>query len=282
MRQALSNRPVLTALAVVTLYFLVLAAPALMSAVAFGSDPSRTPQSAPLGQIPMEIALAASAVAILIFLGWARSGRLTSKPAWGGLWFAVPPALLTLALLFAGISNGLQSGLDLSAVVASGFVTKVILLVVFVGIFEETLFRGIVLHGFERRFGGVVALFASCVLFGSMHYVNWVEGQSFSFTNQQVIHAGLGGLLYGAIALRARSIWPGVFLHALWDFTVMVNGAMGVDAHSTHDAVAAGDGFDLVAFLFRYFEPIFGLIALLSWWRWHNRETVEAEPKRTK
>lgn len=273
MRRYLNKHPALTALVIVAVYFMLLAAPAITSSSAFGGDASRSPTEAPSGQLPWEIALAVSVIVIVLILGWGREARLTSRPAWGGLWYAVVPGLTMLAFLGISFVGGMQNEEGFTVVMASGMLQQIFLLVIFVGIFEEVLFRGILLHGLEGWIGAVGALLVSSVLFGAMHYVNWIEGQNLAATHAQVIHAALAGFLYGAIALRTRSLWPGIFLHALWDFTVFANGALLGDMAS----LAPTDGGDenpvggIFAFGIQNFEPIFGLLALFGWYRWSRR-----------
>lgn len=273
----LRRAPLLVAFGVILLYFLILAAPSLLSSASFGGDPSKTPQSLPKNQLPLEIGISASVLLIVFLLGWGRDARVTSQPSWSGFWYVLPPAVITLLILGIGAMTASQQGVDAVFLLTSNLVMKTLLLVIFVGVFEETLFRGIVLHGLEIRFGPVIALLGSSVLFGAMHYVNWVGGQDLLSTHRQVIHAGLSGILYGAIALRCRSIWPGVFLHSLWDFTVFANGALGAANPVQGDQVTTSEGFiaTIFVFLLRYFEPILGLIALFGWFRWSRRSQSE-------
>lgn len=273
MKRFIERHTALTAFVVMTGYFLVLAWPALFSSTSFGGDSSITPQSAPVNQLTLEIGLALSVLVIVFILGWSREARVTSQPAWGGLWYVLPPAAITLFMLGISIVAATQNDLDVSAMLMSDLVASTLLLVIFVGVFEETLFRGIVLRGFEVRFGPLVALLLSSFLFGSMHYVNWIEGQDLLSTHKQVLHAGLSGLLYGAITLRCRSIWPAVGLHALWDFMVIVNGALigGVPGQFAQTSSPDNLGGMVLTFAFQNFEPILGLITLLGWYIWSRR-----------
>ncbi|WP_158263637.1 CPBP family intramembrane glutamic endopeptidase [Aliiruegeria haliotis] len=225
-----------------------------------------------------EILLAASAVAIVFLLGWARQARLTSRPAWSGFWYVLVPTMITLVMFGAAVLIASQGEADFSALISSGLPQSILLLVLFVGVFEEVLFRGILLHGFELRIGPVAALFASSFVFGISHYVNWINGQSLAATHPQVIHAGLSGILYGAIALRTRSVWPGVLLHALWDFVVTMNHALIGDTFGTAaDPTTSGAFVQVFGFLLRHFEPILGLIALAGWFRWQRRQVDQMQ-----
>lgn len=82
------------------------------------------------------------------------------------------------------------------------------------GIFEETLFRGIMLRQLERLIGTWWALAATSVLFGAVHMMNpdatWVGAISI------MIEAGV---LLGAAYLYTRRLWLAAGMHAAWNFT---------------------------------------------------------------
>ena len=82
------------------------------------------------------------------------------------------------------------------------------------GVFEETLFRGILLRQLERLVGTWWALAATSVLFGGLHMVNpdasWIGAASI------MVEAGI---LLGAAYLYTRRLWLAVGIHAAWNFT---------------------------------------------------------------
>ena len=82
------------------------------------------------------------------------------------------------------------------------------------GIFEETLFRGVLLRQLERLVGTWWALAATSVLFGAVHMMNpdatWVGAVSL------MIEAGI---LLGAAYLYTRRLWLAAGIHAAWNFT---------------------------------------------------------------
>jgi membrane protease YdiL (CAAX protease family) len=82
------------------------------------------------------------------------------------------------------------------------------------GLFEETLFRGILLRQLERLVGTWWALAATSVLFGAVHMMNpdatWIGAVSI------MIEAGI---LLGAAYLYTRRLWLAAGLHAAWNFT---------------------------------------------------------------
>lgn len=56
-------------------------------------------------------------------------------------------------------------------------------------------------------------------MFGSLHFINLAGGQTLEATIQQVIYAFIIGLAFAALYYRTGSIWPGIILHILTDFT---------------------------------------------------------------
>lgn len=71
---------------------------------------------------------------------------------------------------------------------------------------EELAFRGFLLSGFVRGGRERLAIVLSALTFGIMHMIP-----------QQVFNASLLGLVLGLIAIRSRSLWPGVLFHLLYN-----------------------------------------------------------------
>jgi len=68
---------------------------------------------------------------------------------------------------------------------------------------EELFFRGLLLFGLRARYGDAAAILVSACLFGVSH-LNAVAA----------VYAATAGIVLGVLALRTRSIWPGIALHA--------------------------------------------------------------------
>ena len=73
----------------------------------------------------------------------------------------------------------------------------------FPGFTEEILFRGVIARKFFRTYSPCKAVVLNAVLFGIMHINPWQMTNSF-----------LGGIFYGWIYWRYRSIWLCMFMHA--------------------------------------------------------------------
>ncbi|HET6423490.1 MAG TPA: CPBP family intramembrane glutamic endopeptidase, partial [Planctomycetaceae bacterium] len=71
---------------------------------------------------------------------------------------------------------------------------------------EELAFRGFILSGFRRTGRDRLAIILSGLAFGVMHLIP-----------QQVLNAALLGMLLGWIAVRTRSLWPGIVFHFVYN-----------------------------------------------------------------
>lgn len=103
---------------------------------------------------------------------------------------------------------------------------------VFVGIFEEFLFRGLILNTLLEKMkdnqlkSKIIAIVISSVLFGVVHFLNLINNPNMIyFSIQEVCFAIFTGIFLGALYLRSKNIWVVVFYHALidlaGDFTII-------------------------------------------------------------
>ena len=110
----------------------------------------------------------------------------------------------------------------------TGHSALLVLLALLIAIFEETLFRGILLGGFLRRFadnvrwGVWLAAIFSSLLFAASHLIN-LSHQSLTMTIGQVLMAFGFGLLTSAMYLRTGSLLWTITWHFLEDAQVLVN-----------------------------------------------------------
>lgn len=104
-------------------------------------------------------------------------------------------------------------------------VTLVLLVVtgqILVGIFEEFLFRGLILNVLlekmkDRQWKGMLsAIFISSALFGVVHFLNLTDSPELvNATISQALGAMCIGVLFAALYLRTGNIWVVVFFHAI-------------------------------------------------------------------
>jgi membrane protease YdiL (CAAX protease family) len=89
------------------------------------------------------------------------------------------------------------------------------LLVSFPSIFEEAVFRGIVLTVFLNCYSECKAIIFSALGFGLMHLLNLTNGRELVWVMGQVVWAFILGLFYGYVFVRTRSLLPPMIFHYL-------------------------------------------------------------------
>ena len=99
---------------------------------------------------------------------------------------------------------------------------------ILVGVAEEFVFRGAIQNTFYDYFGkdtrnGIYkSIICSGVIFGIVHIFNILGGVSIKGAIVQAINAVVIGCYFGAIYYRSDNIWSTVFLHAMMDFSALM------------------------------------------------------------
>lgn len=101
-----------------------------------------------------------------------------------------------------------------------------------VGFGEEMLTRGTGLVGLRGGFGEVGAWFLSCLLFGMIHALNVLFGQSVGSTVQQIGFAFLAGSVLYLTRRVSGTLVVCMLLHAWIDFTTLAFSDAASDAKS--------------------------------------------------
>ena len=138
-----------------------------------------------------------------------------------------PSATLVLCLsLLVAVNNFPLSTLFSGAARVTGSAEAVLSLglsCLSTAIFEELLFRGLLLSLFLSRFGGegkggLTALLLSSAVFGLSHLLNLAGGGGLPDTLLQVGYSFLIGALAAVLCLLFSSLWPAILFHALYNF----------------------------------------------------------------
>lgn len=167
---------------------------------------------------------------LLIFrsCGWMNRLKFNRRKFLRGLKMAYPFLILYGILLGLAI---LQQ-MDLLKVTGSGnTVTLEFVLEKFlyffggVAVTEELFFRGLVMKqlSFLNTMGTRHwnrSLFLQALLFGAMHGWQLMAAGQYATAMKNMVWAALGGLLYGWIYEKSKSIWSVVALHGFYDFAV--------------------------------------------------------------
>jgi membrane protease YdiL (CAAX protease family) len=131
--------------------------------------------------------------------------------------------ILALSQVAASVIFRLSEGLPLNG----GFFRQVFdfskdlppgspsLLISFPSIFEEMVFRGIVLTVFLSTYSERKSIIFSSAAFGLMHALNLLNGADLVWTMGMVVWGFIMGLFYGYVFVRTRSLLPAMIVHYL-------------------------------------------------------------------
>ncbi len=140
-----------------------------------------------------------------VSLGWQRKG--CSRESMIGLFTGLLLVTIIASVLWA---------MQLSQWFITGETTTnmllVLLLMIFVAVAEELVFRGYILGNLMQSMNKELALFISALLFAVFHLLNP------SFNTIGFINIFIAGLLLGINFIFTRNLWFSVFLHFAWNF----------------------------------------------------------------
>jgi len=168
------------------------------------------------------------------YLGWWRPVFRDEERA--PRWTLLMPAFMAAAVL-----GGLVTA-DWGAR-ESSFIVWLLVGTLFVGIAEETLTRGLLLVSFRGGMGEVGVWFWTSLVFGALHGLNIMFGQSIGETLLQIVFAFvIGSVLYACRRATGLLLVP-IVLHWLWDFSTFMasgNGGTSSTASGIQGIVAYG------------------------------------------
>ncbi len=162
------------------------------------------------------------ALTVFIVLLWAGNAYIfhwKKIPIRKSLSLALPPVVIAVLMFLGNFSSAVSHNLvDVLGLALYCFA---------IGLTEEFLCRGWLLTEFIERYGYdykhvKLSVFASALIFGCMHFTNIFAGQTFFETLMQVIQTAGMGYLLGTVFYRTRNIWSVVFIHAFYDFSLML------------------------------------------------------------
>jgi membrane protease YdiL (CAAX protease family) len=103
-------------------------------------------------------------------------------------------------------------------------------------IFEEVVWRGVILAAFLRVYDQPKAMIFSALCFGLWHIVSLLDGNSV-LTAGQVVWAAILGLFYGYVTLKTGSLLPAMIVHYLGNLFVSATNSY-MQANASIQAVA--------------------------------------------
>lgn len=138
------------------------------------------------------------------------------------IWLACSAVLpLAVSGFFILLTPGIfsASGLDIAKI------TRIILRAVFssclvAGITEELVFRGLIMHVLELKWGKPVAIVAPSVLFGLLHIFSMKAPTGVDVLLLLITGTGVG-IMFSLIAIQSGSIWSSAIVHGIWNLIII-------------------------------------------------------------
>jgi len=126
--------------------------------------------------------------------------------------------IVPLLLVFSGgnhLENVLAERTEMIQIMASAPPYWILPMTLFVGVYEEIVFRGLLLSRLRLALGGSAAasVLVSAALFGLLHL---------SQGTLAAVQVFLMGVVFAIVATRRCSLWPCVVAHAVWDILAFV------------------------------------------------------------
>jgi membrane protease YdiL (CAAX protease family) len=105
-------------------------------------------------------------------------------------------------------------------------------------IFEEIVWRGVILAVFLRVYTQCKAILFSALCFGLWHILSVIEGDGHPlvWTAGQVVWATIAGLFYGYVTIKSGSLLPAMIVHYLGNYFVPAINAY-IQANASIEAV---------------------------------------------
>ncbi len=161
-------------------------------------------------------------------------------------WTFVLPLVLTSVALLLGVVVPIASLIPMPEAAADGFNAMIaqtgwatfVYFVIAAPLFEELIFRGIILDGYLKRYQPSTAIIVSSLLFGAFHFNPW------QFVTGTVLGCFLGWVYY-----RTRSVGPCIVVHMAANFCgyllrlLMSSTELSEQADVTNAGGVSGDYF---------------------------------------
>lgn len=135
------------------------------------------------------------------------SGIAITKLSLNQTFWGITAAVSTLCcIIVSGIALG-----GYIEVLHRPFVSSMLITVGTAGIVEELLFRGVVFQALLQRFGDVVAILSTSIVFGLLHATN--PGA----TVLGIVNVMLAGILFGVMVRSTGTLWMSMGFHVAWN-----------------------------------------------------------------
>lgn len=140
--------------------------------------------------------------------------------------FVLPLAVSAFYIFFipgAFSSSDLDATRKIAVIVRAIFRTCLL-----AGITEELVFRGLIMHVLEIRWGKPIAVIIPSLLFGLLHILN-MDSPSIADILFLIVAGTAVGIMFSLIAVQSNSIWASAAVHGIWNLLI-IGGILEISA----------------------------------------------------
>lgn len=152
---------------------------------------------------------------------------------WGIAAFELPAAVIAGTLCFSGqwIVTG-ETRMESIAII----IQQIFVYGLGGGIVEEMIFRGVMMSRIEQRYGKKMAILLPSFIFAAGHLA--MAGSNPVALIMIFISGMMVAVMFSLIAFESGSVWPGAFIHAVWN-TLMLGGIFEISAKPSGNSIVA-------------------------------------------
>lgn len=179
------------------------------------------------------------------------------KPVFKKFYWLIPEALFIGAVMFSINKKPEAASMKI--------ILLLLVLAIMVGLYEELLSRGIVLHVLARTGKIEWAILGSGFIFGILHFSNF-DGSNGVETFQQIIETFAAGVYTAVIALALRSVIPLMVTHFIYDFVLFKSTYFEEISHAIIPVEEVVQSTSLFDFTYYIVPIIYVLIAMIVYY----------------
>ncbi len=173
-----------------------------------------------------------------------------------GIKRGIPIFVVSLISLMSSVTGIMGENLNIPNLIS------LIILSITIGMAEEFFFRGFIQGEIVDAYGKsrkqvIISVVVSGVIFGLVHITNALSGQDIITTLMQVLQASSLGILLGSIYFITKNIWSVVFLHAFYDFAIMLG-----EVNSYKDCINSTD-ISMIMLIFTFVVSLIYVVIYL-------------------
>lgn len=141
-------------------------------------------------------------------IGFTLSTHSIYEFIYGTLYALIPLLIIVCIAYLLGATVRIQENIDWASLYSTFGV------MLFVAMFEEILFRGIIFQSLHERLGSITASLILSLFFGLAHLLNP------NISLLPILNVVLAGIVLSSMYIATKNLWMSLAFHFVWNFTL--------------------------------------------------------------